>query len=453
MSDERQPRSSIARPLLWGGLAMLVLRAAVIVWTARRQAQNDRLIQQKLAALRAAGEPVTGADLAKLFPAPPPELDAMRYFSNAMEFAATNRPPSASPLVWPTTLGRNAALDEGSLSVLRAYQSDTALISNLLASVPSGARFGHQWNPTVINAPVVPFFKVRCLMQSLCTRAFYSAEVGDAEGASRMLASGFQFASAISSESTLVEHMIRSACLELACYTTELCLNRTRFSEQQLARILEAMPAADTNGIAATLRVEQCMAIEAFTAVKAGKRLGQITGAKVEPWWKRAWQKLRPHRPEYSDEDFISYLDVIPAMQRMAKLPPAHSVQECRRLFDGLGSNTVSEIGEAIYPNWSKGLANLYKNEAHLASLKMALHVERFRSARGALPSSLEALVPEFTPAISPDLFDGKPLRFKALTNGFAVYSIGIDGIDDGGLENTNANALTNYDVTVIVER
>lgn len=452
--DQHISKPFIQRPVAYGIVAVLILVAALLVWAGRRQTAADKLIQQKLAALRAAGEPVTGADLAKLFPLPPPELNAMHYFSNAMEFASTNRPPSASPIVSAATAGRNTALGEPSLSVLGAYQSNTASISNLLASVPPGARFGTLWDPSVINAPVVPFVKVRHLMQMLCTRAIYAAEIGDAEEASGTLASGFRFAGAISSESTLVEHMIRVACLGLACNTAERCLNRTRFNERQLARILEAMPAADTNGIASTLRVEQCMAIEAFTLVKGGKRLDEFTGVKTEPWWKRAWERLRSLRPEYSDKDFILYLDLVPERQRMAKMPPMQAMSECRALFNTYSSNTVSEMGGAVLASWHKALPRHYEIEAQLAAMKLALSVERFRlSHGGALPSSLDALVPEFSPAIPRDLFDDGSLRFKTLTNGFVVYSIGIDGLDDGGLEKKGTTTQTNCDVTFTIER
>jgi hypothetical protein len=42
------------------------------------------------------------------------------------------------------------------------------------------------------------------------------------------------------------------------------------------------------------------------------------------------------------------------------------------------------------------------------------------------------------------------PLR--KLTNGYAIYSIGADGVDNGGIEK-GPFTLTNYDITVTVER
>jgi hypothetical protein len=43
-------------------------------------------------------------------------------------------------------------------------------------------------------------------------------------------------------------------------------------------------------------------------------------------------------------------------------------------------------------------------------------------------------LVPEFLPAVPVDPADGQPLRYRAAAaGGFTLYSVGEDGVDDGG--------------------
>lgn len=51
----------------------------------------------------------------------------------------------------------------------------------------------------------------------------------------------------------------------------------------------------------------------------------------------------------------------------------------------------------------------------------------------GAYPTSLEALTPELLPAIPPDIFDGRPIRYALVDGSPVVYSIGVDRKDDGG--------------------
>jgi hypothetical protein len=74
---------------------------------------------------------------------------------------------------------------------------------------------------------------------------------------------------------------------------------------------------------------------------------------------------------------------------------------------------------------------------------RTALAVERFRLAHGRLPESLGELVPEFLPVVPADPFDGQPLRYRVLSKGYMVYSVGDDGHDDGGREHPPATGST----------
>ena len=64
---------------------------------------------------------------------------------------------------------------------------------------------------------------------------------------------------------------------------------------------------------------------------------------------------------------------------------------------------------------------------------RAALAVERFRLGAGALPENLADVVPRYLDVLPEDPYDGNPLRYRKLDKGFVVYSIGKDGIDDGG--------------------
>jgi hypothetical protein len=81
--------------------------------------------------------------------------------------------------------------------------------------------------------------------------------------------------------------------------------------------------------------------------------------------------------------------------------------------------------------------------------------VERYRLARGALPSSLGDLVPAYLDIVPEDPFTGQPLRYEKLGRGFVVYSVGPDGRDDGGWEEPPYDLRRGgqYDLTFTVER
>lgn len=69
-----------------------------------------------------------------------------------------------------------------------------------------------------------------------------------------------------------------------------------------------------------------------------------------------------------------------------------------------------------------------------LRCAETALAIERYRLKSGQLPQALDELVPEFLEAVPQEPFDGRPLRYVTDDKGYTVYTIGEDGVDNGGL-------------------
>ncbi|MSR65563.1 MAG: hypothetical protein EXS18_07275 [Verrucomicrobiae bacterium] len=115
------------------------------------------------------------------------------------------------------------------------------------------------------------------------------------------------------------------------------------------------------------------------------------------------------------------------------------------RMYEGFGT-------------WPKALDRV-RFEGKAVALRRiamtALAIERWRLRKGELPQKLDDLVTEFLESIPPDPFDGLPLRYKKLTKGYVVYSVGADGIDNGGFwQNWNgARPMLGRDITFTVER
>jgi hypothetical protein len=72
---------------------------------------------------------------------------------------------------------------------------------------------------------------------------------------------------------------------------------------------------------------------------------------------------------------------------------------------------------------------------ARLRAARTATAIERFRLAHGEPPETLAALTPTYLKTVPTDPFDpaSTGLRYKKLTKGYIVYSVGEDGHDDGG--------------------
>jgi hypothetical protein len=67
------------------------------------------------------------------------------------------------------------------------------------------------------------------------------------------------------------------------------------------------------------------------------------------------------------------------------------------------------------------------------ANLYLAFALAAYRRDNGSYPKNLEALMPKYMDKIPNDLFSGKPLVYKPGEKGYLLYSVGVNGRDDGG--------------------
>jgi len=116
---------------------------------------------------------------------------------------------------------------------------------------------------------------------------------------------------------------------------------------------------------------------------------------------------------------------------RLHPLPPAHTVARSENTANGLLPFS------SLWLPVNKGYFELHpRKSASLRAAQIALAVRRFQAAQGRMPTALEELVPEYLDTVPVDPFDGQPLRYvRRDGSGFAVYSVGPDGRDNGGDE------------------
>jgi hypothetical protein len=56
-----------------------------------------------------------------------------------------------------------------------------------------------------------------------------------------------------------------------------------------------------------------------------------------------------------------------------------------------------------------------------------------YQKANGRLPDSLDALCPDILPFVPIDPFSGKPMRYAKTPDGWKIWSVGADNVDNGG--------------------
>jgi hypothetical protein len=70
---------------------------------------------------------------------------------------------------------------------------------------------------------------------------------------------------------------------------------------------------------------------------------------------------------------------------------------------------------------------------AHERLLAIELALLCYESEQGRAPTDLEQLVPKYIQRVPSDPFTGRPLIYRPQGTNWLVYSVGEDGIDDGG--------------------
>ena len=79
-------------------------------------------------------------------------------------------------------------------------------------------------------------------------------------------------------------------------------------------------------------------------------------------------------------------------------------------------------------------LTRLMTVEVARQTVITAIALKRFQLTQGHWPQRLEELVPDYLAAVPLDPVDGQPLRYRCNADGtFLLYSVGSDGVDDGG--------------------
>jgi hypothetical protein len=161
----------------------------------------------------------------------------------------------------------------------------------------------------------------------------------------------------------------------------------------------------------------------------------------------------------HHDERPVADLRNMARFIEAARLSPAESVRTADKI-----AAELTAAGKAhhclcglphIFSEWLLIPSNSYvesavKGKALIDAADAALAVEQFRRRHGMLPDRLEQLVPEFLSALPSDPFDGQSLRFAVTPGGgYVVYSVGKDGVDQGGETATDGAPL---DLAFLVE-
>ena len=435
------------RALVIAGMVLTLLLAAIVALVVPKEpSATRRALEAKFAELRSNGVPVTAEEIGRALPDPPPERDARFLLAEAFRFSP-GRVTRNVPVLSADMPRRGSPIPEATMRDMEAFLADS---DRLLAAIPDDltrVRFSVGWTNGFTNLLPSVFIDVRSLQQRLAIKALYESGRGDNPPAVKSLVKGFAIAASLNGHS-LADAMIRVACAGLMCDAAEQALNRVQFTAEDLQKINAHVKPEIIGDFNNVFMVERHLGVLTFNHMREKTR--GLRGIFIN-----MIQRLkRPNKPLYRDEDYLLFLQFNDQQVKIHSGPLLERLRGYDQLTTGYLTNASSLAANMVMPSWPKAMRTAADTKARLVALKAALAIEQFRLANNnALPPNLDALVPDYCSSVPRDPFDEQPLRYKKLPRGYVVYSIGADGVDNGGAERTNRKSMSDYDVTITVER
>jgi type II secretory pathway pseudopilin PulG len=433
------------RGLIIVGAIVTLVALLIALLAPKRPSAARRAVETRLAQLRADGIPVTAEEIGCALPDPPPERDARFLLDEALNFSAG--PASKNvPVVSDAMPRRGVQIPDAMMQDMEAFLANS---DRLLAAIPddlAGVRFSMGWTNGFTNLLPSVLVEVRQLQQRLAVKTLYESCRGNAPGAAESLAKGFGVAATVNDD-TLVDKMVGVASAGIMCDAAEQALNRVQFTTEELQRIDAQVKPERIDDFNNTFMVERHLGVLTFNDMQHSTRgLRRVFVNLV--------LRFRGRKPLYRDEDYLLFLNFNEQQIKLHSRPLLERVRGYKQITANFMTNASSLTAEMVMPSWSKAMRTAAEIKARLIAFKTALAIERFRLANSnALPATLDVLVPNYCASAPRDPFDEQPLRYKKLSRGYVLYSIGADGVDDGGAERTNPKNMSDYDLTITVER
>jgi hypothetical protein len=224
-----------------------------------------------------------------------------------------------------------------------------------------------------------------------------------------------------------------------------------------LGEVLELFQRGVSDPCTSTARIREIQRMEIKESLESALKAEYALGSEyIDAWREHSEHLLDGGAPWIWRNPFCMkpnqtkrlYAEAVRAGIRNLSLPPSSRrtirprgipSQELPRWLpypNALGKESLRGTLNAL-----ENMLSLQVSADTLLSFTAALIAIKCWQARngGALPPTLDALVPEYLDEVPRDPYDGKPIRYSAEKR--IIYSVGMDGVDSGGSTQAESRA------------
>lgn len=411
--------------LAFGGFLVVLLLTVSWAWLASR-----RELAAELERLRASGEPASVNDIEAFYEVPPAGRDTTKIWLTAMapldmpQFGTDGKDlPFVGEVAEPVSLPGEPwpQLDQAE-QFLAKYQRS-------LEGMHRAARLGGQARyPTNfangISMLLPHVQQLRAAARLLELEAVVHAHRGRPTAAVDSVEAMFAAARSIEQEPILISQLVRMALDGVARQRIAWLLSSDVLDDDQLARLEAGLAAIDYHpSFRRALLGERVIGLQTFADPSLmGRDYSVLRFAPLPAADQALYLQMLAQSIAAADKRGA-------ARERAIEQVDLH----LKKLAGSVGGKLRYPITFLTLPSLEAFAVAISRNEAERDATRMAVAIERFRRVHGSVPSKLEVLVPQLIAVVPIDPFSSRPLVYRPTTSEYLVYSIGSNGVDDGG--------------------
>jgi hypothetical protein len=296
-------------------------------------------------------------------------------------------------------------------------------------------RFNIKVAPDFISTLIEPVQRCRVVMWMLQYDAMLRAHDEDGDGAIESCRALLVAERAVGDEPYLIAALVRYAGQAATVNALERVLAQTRPSATQLDAMQKLLAIEiEVPILYKAMRGERGGDDKLAEAVDQGKikmsHMAALAGVGNSSGFEAWVLNLAPMVGMHGRGELLRLMtETVEA----TKLPPEKRAEELDRIEKSV-RKTSSLTVRMLMPATMKVSEAECRQQANMRCTLAGLAVERFRIKHGRWPDTLEGVCEDgMLPEVPTDPYDGQPMRYKRVADGVVIYSVGADGVDNGG--------------------
>jgi hypothetical protein len=408
---QTKPRGWYRRHPIVTSLLILILLLVAALWIIHDQI--ERAFAQRIAAIRARGEPVTIQDLIVQKKNIPDEenmavvvLAAARKLGSVKLTDEENKLLPYQGLAFTTPTG-----EQWSDPTLQASQRYLSRINPALRELHEAMKLEQSyyianWTTPAIDIRMPELSDMRQAAKALMLEVQTAAHLHDRENVELFIREMMPLTHALDGDTTLIAALVQIAVITNLHDTIERVTNLTGLPDDSLRDIQAALRDAELHpDLAKAFRIERVLSLNTMQWIHS-----------IASWdFHYAFYAL----------DISASLDFYAAMIEVLS-------EKNMSAAEGLNAwkaqappeRWYSVYTDIIIPSTTRSIVLWLRMIGSNRALRTAIAAERFRLANGHWPEKLDVLVPAYLDAVPLDPIDGKPIRYAIIPEGIKTWTI-----------------------------